>query len=158
MKLWKLLPSQQEPEERPHTYLFSASRFPIQPPLSRTWTKKLVHVVGCWNQSKHIAFCMSYGRYRRRNHPHAEVNRKPVGAMDMKMWEWRSAVVRVEKVAGKMSEEIWGWFSKLNISLIFLIPLSNSSCKVFSMNLIAESHCCFSLTDQSSSAVSWITR
>ena len=64
----------------------------------------------------------------------------------------------LKRLRAKFWEEIWGWFSKLNISLIFLIPLSNSSCKVFSMNLIAESHCCFSLTDQSSSAVSWITR
>lgn len=45
----------------------------------------------------------------------------------------------------------------MNFSLLN-IPLSDSSCKVFSMNLTAESHCCFSLTDQSSRAVSWITR
>ena len=49
--------------------------------------------------------------------------------------------------------------SDKNEAWIFLcwIPLSNSSCKVLSMNFTAESHCCFSLTDQSSSAVSWMT-
>lgn len=47
------------------------------------------------------------------------------------------------------NNEVW--------SFLCWIPLSNSSCKVLSMNFTAESHCCFSLTDQSSSAVSWIT-
>ena len=101
MKLWKPLPSQQEAQERRHTYLFSASRFPIQPPLSRTWTKKLVHFLGCWNQSKHSAFYMSYGRYCLLYHPHGEVNRKPVGALDMKTREWRSAVVKSWKGCGR---------------------------------------------------------
>ena len=35
---------------------------------------------------------------------------------------------RVEKVAGEMSEEIWGWFSKLNISFWYLYLIHLAKC------------------------------